>query len=54
MDKKEICEYDEAFTRQEMLEETNQCSICELNCPNAKGNQLTVTERDKLKIRRIK
>lgn len=41
MDKEVICEYDEAFTRQEMLEETNQCSICELNCPNAKGNLLT-------------
>ncbi len=35
------CEYDETFTRQQMLEETNQCSICVLDCPNAKGNQLT-------------
>lgn len=40
MGKEVICEYDEAFTRQEMLEETNQCSICVLDCSNAKGNQL--------------
>ena len=30
-----MCEYDEAFTVQEMLEETGQCKDCKLNCPNA-------------------
>lgn len=29
-----MCEYDEAFTIQEMLEETGQCKDCKLNCPN--------------------
>lgn len=42
--KENICEYDEAFTRQEMIEETNQCSFCELNCPNAKGNKLILRD----------
>lgn len=31
----EMCTYDEAFTIQEMLEETGQCKDCKLNCPNA-------------------
>ena len=30
-----MCEYDEAFTVQEMLEETGQCKDCKLNCLNA-------------------
>lgn len=30
-----MCKYDEAFTVQEMLEETEQCKDCKLNCPNA-------------------
>ena len=29
-----ICEYDEAFTQAEMLEETGYCKNCKLNCPN--------------------
>lgn len=29
-----MCIYDEAFTIQEMLEETNQCRNCRLDCPN--------------------
>lgn len=33
MDK--ICEYDEAFTIKEMLEETGCCANCKINnCPN--------------------
>ena len=30
-----MCEYDEAFTVQEMLEETRRCRDCKLDCPNA-------------------
>lgn len=33
-----ICEYDEAFTQAEMLEETGFCKNCKLNCPN-KGKE---------------
>ena len=29
-----VCEYDEAFTQTEMLEETGYCKNCKLNCPN--------------------
>ena len=30
-----MCLYDEAFTTNEMLEETNRCKSCTLNCVNA-------------------
>ena len=29
-----VCEYDEAFTQAEMLEETGFCKGCKFNCPN--------------------
>ena len=29
-----MCLYDEAFTIREMLEETNRCFSCKLECPN--------------------
>ena len=29
-----MCNYDEAFTIAEMLEETGLCKKCKLNCPN--------------------
>lgn len=29
-----MCEYDEAFTQDEMLEETGFCKDCKLDCPN--------------------
>lgn len=38
-----MCLYDEAFTIEEMLEETGYCKLCKLNCPN-KG--LEVCEDD--------
>lgn len=34
-----MCKYDEAFTEQEMLEETGYCKICKMDCPNA-GKEL--------------
>ena len=30
-----MCKYDEAFTEDEMLEETGQCAKCKLDCKNA-------------------
>lgn len=30
-----MCKYDEAFTEQEMLEETGYCKTCKMNCQNA-------------------
>lgn len=30
-----MCKWDEAFTEQEMLEETGYCKDCRLDCPNA-------------------
>lgn len=33
-DRMEVCEYDEAFTRAEMFEETGRCKDCRLDCPN--------------------
>lgn len=35
-----MCEYDEAFTQTEMLEETEFCKNCKLDCPN-KGKEVT-------------
>lgn len=32
---KDMCKYDEAFTEQEMLEETGSCRKCRMDCPNA-------------------
>lgn len=32
---KDMCKYDEAFTEQEMLEETGSCMKCRMDCPNA-------------------
>ena len=29
-----VCKYDEAFTVEEMLEETCKCNNCKLDCPN--------------------
>ena len=29
-----VCEYDEAFTQAEMLEETGFCKACKIDCPN--------------------
>ena len=37
-----ICEYDEAFTRAEMLEETGFCKDCKLDCPN-RGKSEVIT-----------
>lgn len=34
-----ICIYDEAFTINEMLEETGRCKDCKFDCPNA-GKQM--------------
>lgn len=34
-----MCEYDEAFTQAEMLEETGFCKNCKLDCPN-KGKEV--------------
>lgn len=34
-----MCEYDEAFTVQEMLEETGRCRDCKLDCPNAEKSE---------------
>ena len=42
-----ICKYDEAFTIQEMSEETTLCQTCSLDCPNAKRSHgQCVTGRD--------
>lgn len=30
-----MCKWDEAFTEQEMLEETGYCKDCKMDCPNA-------------------
>lgn len=30
-----MCKYDEAFTENEMLEETGRCEMCKMDCPNA-------------------
>ena len=42
-----MCKWDEAFTEEEMLEETDRCKNCELNCENV-GKQLTEEEKVKL------
>ena len=42
-----MCKWDEAFTEKEMLEETDRCKDCKLNCENA-GKQLS--EEDKVKL----
>jgi len=42
-----MCKWDEAFTMNEMLEETSRCKDCKLNCENA-GKQLS--EEDKVKL----
>jgi len=34
-----MCEYDEAFTQAEMLEETEFCKDCKNNCPNRGKNE---------------
>ena len=34
-----ICKLDEAFTIQEMKEETDYCKDCKIECPNAKTNE---------------
>lgn len=39
-----MCKWDEAYTMNEMLEETSRCKDCKLNCENA-GKQLS--EEDK-------
>lgn len=36
-----ICEYDEAFTQAEMLEETGFCKSCKLDCPNRGKSEVT-------------
>ena len=42
-----MCKLVEAFTEKEMLEETDRCKDCKLNCENA-GKQLTEEEKVKL------
>ena len=34
-----MCIYDEAFTKEEMKEETNRCKNCTLDCSNAKNKE---------------
>ena len=46
-----MCKWDEAFTMDEMLEETSRCKDCKLNCENA-GKQLS--EEDKVKVVRCR
>lgn len=36
-----VCEYDEAFTQAEMLEETGYCKNCKLDCPNRGKREVT-------------
>lgn len=36
-----ICEYDEAFTQAEMLEETGFCKNCKFDCPNRGKREVT-------------
>lgn len=36
-----MCEYDEAFTQAEMLEETGFCKDCKNNCPNRGKTEVT-------------
>lgn len=33
-DKNDICERDESFTIEEIIEETGWCKGCKLDCPN--------------------
>lgn len=33
--KAEMCKWDEAFTVNEMKEETGQCAVCKMDCSNA-------------------
>lgn len=33
--REQMCKYDEAYTIQEMLDESNACPTCTLMCPNA-------------------
>lgn len=40
-----ICKYDEAFTVEEMLEETCMCKNCKLDCPN-KGKTYDMVMND--------
>lgn len=42
-----MCKWVETFTEKEMLEETDRCKDCELNCENA-GKKLTEEEKVKL------
>ena len=49
----ELCEYDEAFTIQEMLEETGRCEICKLDCPAKIDNVMIITARGNGKTCRI-
>lgn len=37
----DICEYDEAFTQAEMLEETGHCKNCKIDCPNRGKSEVT-------------
>lgn len=39
-----ICKLDEAFTIQEMKEETDYCKDCKIECPNAKANEKAFLE----------
>ena len=36
-----MCEYDEAFTQAEMLEETGFCKNCKFDCPNRGKSEVT-------------
>ena len=33
--KEEMCKWDEAFTVNEMKEETGRCAVCKMDCSNA-------------------
>ena len=45
-----MCKWDEAYTEREMLEETEHCKNCKLNCNNA-GKELSEKEKTKIVCR---